>query len=124
MSVFFYAIKKLQLDTNCFLYVIIKNIQQNSCKFETKYFLYYIITKMRGGGNEMNSEIKRLFKIEQEKIIISEKIKELNKQIYEMSKSNPISEKYEDLLAELSLAYQEEMFVRGFKLGMRLTKEV
>ncbi|MBQ7352685.1 MAG: hypothetical protein IJW54_01650 [Clostridia bacterium] len=72
----------------------------------------------------MNSEIKRLFKIEQEKIIISEKIKELNKQIYEMSKSNPISEKYEDLLAELSLAYQEEMFVRGFKLGMRLTKEV
>ena len=72
----------------------------------------------------MSAEINKLFKIEQEKIVTSERIKELNKKIYEMSKRNPVSEEYEDLLSELSLAYQEEMFVRGFKLGARLTKEV
>ena len=71
----------------------------------------------------MCNEIKRLFKLEQEKIITNDKIAKLRKEIYELSRKIEANEKYEDLLAELSLAYQEEMFVRGFKLGMKLSKE-
>ena len=76
----------------------------------------------------MNTEINKLFKIEQEKIITSSKIMEINNKVYELSKKlncdKGLIEQYEDLLAELSLAYQEEMFARGFKLGMKLYKEV
>ena len=71
----------------------------------------------------MVTEISRLFKLEQEKIITNDKIAKLRKEIYELSRKIEANEKYEDLLAELSLAYQEEMFVRGFKLGMKLSKE-
>lgn len=71
----------------------------------------------------MITEISRLFKLEQEKIITNDKIAKLRKEIYELSRKIEANEKYEDLLAELSLAYQEEMFVRGFKLGMKLSKE-
>ena len=75
----------------------------------------------------MNTEINKLFKIEQENIITSSKIMEINNKVYELSKKlsddERLLERYEDLLAELSLAYQEEMFARGFKLGMRLAKE-
>ena len=76
----------------------------------------------------MSKEIDNLFEIEQEKIITSPRIAELRKEIYEVSKKikaeTDILEKYEDFIYELSLEYQREMFKRGFKIGMRLAKEV